>query len=975
MKKVTRFTYVCVLLMLIIPMAVTAGKKPKPPPSQTTPISSPDAQLRLSHTVASIGQLVIADPTGSVAGTYVKQSKKPPKNPKKKQLVVTGDPLVLTWGFDNDWTQVVRPTGEMAGYFKTPGFHTITLTIRDSLGKTDLDSQTVEVKNQFPVANIGVSNTTPKLDEPITVNLLSSDPDEKFGDVISQTLHILKETDQGRVQVGSKSASNFSIVFDSPGTYWLSLVVYDKYNGEGIAETKVVVNNQNPVAVINGPTEKLTLELVTFNSDSHDRDAKGLITESKWFAEDSQDVIVATGTGTSFSHTFATPDTYEIWHKVVDQFGGEDVTSQPFVALNQAPVASFGYTAIGQTYKIDSKSYDPEDGKDVDLEWYQNGTFISIQPSIVRTLLPGNHTFLLKVTDSNGSSASYQSVISTYALNPIARLTATPTEAPSKTPIVLGAGTSTDPNEGGGIVEYQFFDSDRNTQTTQSSQVTWVYTTPGTRTIRVTVKSRYGTTHTSGPITIKITNLLPEVSLTADKYQTLSKTSVRVMLSEKDHDGRIVRHWFKIDAGPWQEVPVANMDFDYLFPKPGVFKMYAKVEDDQGDTAESAPITITIDNRKPSAGFTADKTVVEKGGSITITSTAGDEDGTVDKRDWNISDGRNFSGSSVAVSFNQAGTFAITHTATDNWGDSASSQMTIQVNDTPPPPRWPPSPIYLQQKLDSGSTPPNGTAWDTEKTFSFPIYFVRIDKNGVIHTLPNYAQIDIKTGQLLKQVNIPNNGTLAVDDQGRVYFSSTQSNPAIVQVRDASTLVVITEINVGKNGSRVADIDRDGFLYVLTQNNAGQNVMRVIDTTTLQLARDSEGVIVEWPSGVFGEGVVGLGINIWINIAPRVYHIKRTGGEVTSIWMKNNFGVAKIAIGPKNEIIFINGSTLDYSALNPEHLDDSAPIWPPQQLPQPATAIHGTTITENGILIYYLAIAMQAKKGEVGSSLIVPTWR
>lgn len=129
--------------------------------------------------------------------------------------------------------------------------------------------------------------------------------------------------------------------------------------------------NESPVADFTADTSGLSMTCDA--GPSHDPD--GTITGFNWEALDGNQNIVATGSGTAFSHTFATGGTYEVRLYVTDNAGDSDSIAKNITVAdsgggtNQAPVAEF--TLSGGTLAVSadaSQSRDP-DGSITSYDW------------------------------------------------------------------------------------------------------------------------------------------------------------------------------------------------------------------------------------------------------------------------------------------------------------------------------------------------------------------------------------------------------------------------------------------------------------------------------------------------------------------------------------------------------------------------------------------------------------------------------
>ena len=218
----------------------------------------------------------------------------------------------------------------------------------------------------------------------------------------------------------------------------------------------------------------------------------------------------------------------------------------------------------------------------------------------------------------------------------------------------------------------------------------------------------------------------------------------------------------------------------------------------------SATKAVTLEDRPPTAAFSATPSTAPTGTSISFDGTASnDPDGTITSYSWNFGDTTTGSGSIVGHSYSLAGIFTVTLTVTDNGGLTASTSSQVTITDRPPVVSFTPSP----------STATTGQVITLTITSSDPdgsITTTRIDwGDGMIHTISGAATTDThsyaSTGSSTSQsftISImvtDNNGstgssssTMTISDQ-RPTVSFTPSSTSLVTGQNVTLTITAAD--------------------------------------------------------------------------------------------------------------------------------------------------------------------------------------
>lgn len=112
-------------------------------------------------------------------------------------------------------------------------------------------------------------------------------------------------------------------------------------------------------------------------------------------------------------------------------------------------------------------------------------------------------------------------------------------------------------------------------------------------------------------------------------------------------------------------------------------------------------------NQSPSVSFSVDEEEPRAGTSVSFTASASDPDGSIESYSWEFGDGSSGSGSSVNHTFDEAESFSVLLTVTDDDGASSSATRTVDVQQ-----RFTRAAITEVRLRDFPFTTENGAGWD-----------------------------------------------------------------------------------------------------------------------------------------------------------------------------------------------------------------------------------------------------------------------
>lgn len=122
----------------------------------------------------------------------------------------------------------------------------------------------------------------------------------------------------------------------------------------------------------------------------------------------------------------------------------------------------------------------------------------------------------------------------------------------------------------------------------------------------------------------------------------------------------------------------SEQDPTHRYTDDGEFTVRLTVEDAEGDTAKVNKHILVL-NRPPVADFTWTPAEVHVGTDVQFESTSHDPDGDVKRFEWDFGDETTAEGEKPTHTYTQAGSYAVTLTATDDEGASHTTTKTIEV--------------------------------------------------------------------------------------------------------------------------------------------------------------------------------------------------------------------------------------------------------------------------------------------------------
>ncbi|KLR60603.1 PDK repeat-containing protein [Actinobacteria bacterium IMCC26207] len=325
---------------------------------------------------------------------------------------VDGTIATYAWNFGNgqNGSGVTPP----AATYTLPGTYTATLTVTDNKGATGSVSRTITVNrppNQSPT--VAVAATPSVGSAPLLVQLSSAGSQDADGAIAGYAWNFGNGT--------SSTNPNPSAIYDTPGTYTVSLTVTDNDGASAVKSTTVVVNPPNIAPVPSFTATPLTgsAPLLVNVNGAGSSDADGSVVSYAWNFGNGQ-----LATGALGQTTFTTAGTYVIRLTVTDNRGTSRNTTVTVVAgaANARPIAVISALPTSGPapllVQLSAAGSTDTDGQITTYAWdFGDGRTASGLQTQVTYSTPGTYTVTLKLTDNRGATTS---VTETVTVDPTA---------------------------------------------------------------------------------------------------------------------------------------------------------------------------------------------------------------------------------------------------------------------------------------------------------------------------------------------------------------------------------------------------------------------------------------------------------------------------------------------------------------------------------------------------------------------------
>ncbi|MFI5185159.1 MAG: PKD domain-containing protein [Chitinophagales bacterium] len=749
-------------------------------PSQYNIVSATQAQTTVTNLVQGIYSFVlkVTDNSGAIATDTVQVTVN--VAPNQPPVANAGSDMTITLpvssatlnGSGNDpdgtvvsyqWSKISGPSQyniSSAAQAQTTinnlvqGIYSFELTVTDNSGATAMDTvhvivnAAVQPPNQAPTANAGSDITITLPVNSTTLNGSGNDPD---GTIASYQWTKISGPSQYRIRSSRQAQTTLSNLVQ--GIYLFELKVTDNLGATAADTVQVTVNaapiNQPPIANA-GSDIIITLPVNTVTLNGSGTDADGTIVAYQWFRiSGPSQYIIASSTQAQTAVNNLVQGLYSFVLKVTDNSGAtatDTIQVTVNTAPNQPPVANAG-SDITITLPVNSVtlngSGNDQDGTIVSYQWskisgpsqYNIVSATQAQTS-VNNLVQGIYSFVLKVTDNSGATATDTvQVTVNVAPNepPVANAGSDITiTLPFNSTTLNGSGNDPD----GTIVSYQWSKisgpSQYNIVSAAQAQTTVNNLVQGIYSFELTVTDNSGATatdtvHVTVYAAVQPPNQPPAANAGSDITITLPVNSTTLNGSGTDPDGTIASYqWTKI-SGPSQYRIRSSRQAQTTLSNlvQGIYLFELKVTDNSGATAadtvqvnvNAAPI-----NQPPVANAGSDINITLPVNSTILLGSGSDPDGTIVAYQWfKISGPAQYgivSATQAQTTVNNLvqGIYSFALKVTDNSGATATDTVHVIVNAAPNQPPVANAGVDITITLPVNTVTLNGSGDDPDGT-------------------------------------------------------------------------------------------------------------------------------------------------------------------------------------------------------------------------------------------------------------------
>ncbi len=379
------------------------------------------------------------------------------------------------------------------------------------------------------------------------------------------------------------------------------------------------------------------------------------------------------GGGQTASHTYNTGGVYVISHTVTDAWGETVIQTRSLVVASRAPVAAFGVSPArpnkGAEVTLDAGGAFDLDGTIAQYDWDLDGDGtvdrVGDDPIITVSFADcGEQKIILSVIDDSGTVSLPHADVVDVNCPPQAAMQVSEF-SPDEDETVRFSDCSHD--EDGTISSWRWDFGDGISTSGKAAQ--HAYQEDGTYTVTLTVTDNNGAT-ASVRADVNVANLAP-VANVQPVGDVLTGDSVLFDGSQSrdmSPQGKTVLYEWDFDGNGTYDETTSEPTLSRTFSDDGVYSVTLRVTDDDGATAVSAPVTVTVSNRPPTAAFSWSPESPTDAEGVAFAGTAKDTDGTIASWRWDFGDGTTAAGSAPSHRFPDDGTYTVKLVVTDDDG-------------------------------------------------------------------------------------------------------------------------------------------------------------------------------------------------------------------------------------------------------------------------------------------------------------------
>jgi PKD repeat protein len=369
--------------------------------------------------------------------------------------------------------------------------------------------------------------------------------------------------------------------------------------------------------------------------------------------------------------------------------------------LNRRPNATFEWRPENVTEGIkvtfDASESDDPDGDPLEFEWdfdFQGMPETDATGEIVEWTFNSTGIFsvLLQVRDGKQGGWDYDNQdveVEEQSNDPPEVNAGNDAEVQVGVPLSF-RGTVNDPdNDNISVYIWDFGDGDRF-EDNLTSETTHIYSSPGTYTATLTAEDDRGERGSdSRVITVTPPPDMPPTAYAGEDITKMQGETVVFQGTGTDDFGIAKYEWDFNSDGIWDKEDDRTGDAIWTYPDPGIYTAILRVTDDPrpgnpgpGQTDEDSLIVTIKENQPPTARIQVKTLFWQAGEPVSFQSASEDPEGATLEYAWDLDgDGKTDSNAPRPLwTYHQEGNYQVTLTVTDDFGQSDTDHITLQVS-------------------------------------------------------------------------------------------------------------------------------------------------------------------------------------------------------------------------------------------------------------------------------------------------------
>ena len=443
---------------------------------------------------------------------------------------------------------------------------------------------------------------------------------------------------------------------------------------------------------------------ITVSANATRTNAQRPITKVEFFAGAT---LIGTDTTSPYSITWANvpSGTYSLTAKVTDSTGATATSTARSIRVNTLPSVSLTAPANGANFTPGSTialaaTAADSDGTISQVQFFRGGTTLigsdttSPYSFSWTNVAAGTYSLTAKATDNNSGVTTSSVVTITVDRAPTVSITAPANNALFTAPANVTV-TATAADADGTVSKVEFFDGATlaATVTTAPYSATLANLAPGTHALTARATDNLGVATTSAAVTVRV-DAAPGVNITAPANNAVFTAPANITLTATatDTDGTVTKVDFFDGATLVGTATAAPYSVTLTNAALGSHSFTARATDDLGAVTTSSAINVVV-NAAPTVAITSPTSGASfiAPVNITLTATAADSDGTVQKVDF-FQGGTNLIATATSAPYTvnwssvAPGSYSVTAVATDNRNATTTSapvSVTVVANALP----------------------------------------------------------------------------------------------------------------------------------------------------------------------------------------------------------------------------------------------------------------------------------------------------